>query len=179
MVDGDGGIVEADAGAEEVLRRWFGPRSAAGRLPAELAGWFEVSRSAVRAPRFVRTRSDRRLEVKLASGPAMQPMTAPAGGVTGRASISSGGAVEAACRSCAAGEVSRWLGRDARKLDLEAAVGPRADEPRGTHGGAGDLEPPGQLGRQTFRPPSAGRTSAAAPPRHRRPPRRSRRPRRP
>jgi len=67
LVDAEGGIVEADAGAEGVLRRWFGPRSGPG-LPAELAGWLKASRSSVRAPRCVRARSGRRLEVKLADG---------------------------------------------------------------------------------------------------------------
>ena len=64
-----GGIVEADAGAGELLGDWFGRRSKAGELPVELAEWVEVSRAAVRVPRFVRTRSDRRLEVLLADGP--------------------------------------------------------------------------------------------------------------
>ncbi len=67
MVDADGRIVRADGGAEEVLRRWFGSRTRSTRLPAELAEWVELSRTAVRAPRFVLAQAGRRLEVVSAS----------------------------------------------------------------------------------------------------------------
>lgn len=67
LLDQDARIVTADAGAGEVLGRWFGPRARTALLPVELAEWVKLSRSAVRPPRFVRTRSDRRLEVQLAS----------------------------------------------------------------------------------------------------------------
>lgn len=66
LVDAVGGIVEADAGGEEVLRRWFGGRPKPAHLPAELAEWVAASRALVRAPRFIRARPDRRLEVVLA-----------------------------------------------------------------------------------------------------------------
>ncbi|HEY2053578.1 MAG TPA: LuxR C-terminal-related transcriptional regulator [Solirubrobacterales bacterium] len=74
MLDEGDGIVAADAGAEEVLRRWFGPRSRPGLLPAELAEWVKLSCSGVRAPRFVRAQGDRRLEVQLASAPDEEPL---------------------------------------------------------------------------------------------------------
>lgn len=67
MADADGRILGADAGAEEVLRRWFDRRARPGALPVELAAWIEESRGTARAPRFVRARDDRRLEVLLAS----------------------------------------------------------------------------------------------------------------
>ena len=67
MVDAGGRIVRADPGAEEVLRRWFGSRARAGHLPAELAEWVELSRTAGRSPRFVRVQAGRRLEVVAAS----------------------------------------------------------------------------------------------------------------
>jgi DNA-binding CsgD family transcriptional regulator len=67
MLDQNDDILAVDAEAEQVLRRWFGPRSRPALLPAELAEWVELSRSAVRPPRFVRDRSGRRLEVRLAS----------------------------------------------------------------------------------------------------------------
>lgn len=67
MLDQGDGILAADAEAEEMLRRWFGPRPRPTRLPVELAEWVEHSRTAVRPPRFVRARSGRRLEVRLAS----------------------------------------------------------------------------------------------------------------
>jgi DNA-binding CsgD family transcriptional regulator len=63
MVGADGRIVRAGGGAEEVLRRWFGPRGKATHLPAELAEWIALSRADVGAPRFVRDRADCRLEV--------------------------------------------------------------------------------------------------------------------
>jgi DNA-binding CsgD family transcriptional regulator len=69
MVHADSRIVRADAGAEGVLRRWFGSRPRATHLPAELAEWVELSRTAVRAPRFVRVRAGRRLEVVSARAP--------------------------------------------------------------------------------------------------------------
>jgi DNA-binding CsgD family transcriptional regulator/PAS domain-containing protein len=85
MVDPDGVIVAADAGAEDVLRRWFGAGgtagagvrvsaggrvgAASGRLPVDLARWFEEARGAARAPRFRRAIADRRLEARLADGP--------------------------------------------------------------------------------------------------------------
>ena len=50
--------------------RWFGARPRPGALPAELAEWVELSPAAVRAPRLVRVRSDRRLDVLLASASA-------------------------------------------------------------------------------------------------------------
>jgi DNA-binding CsgD family transcriptional regulator len=67
LADADGRLVEADGGAEEVLRRWFGGAAAPGFLPAELAAWVEGA-AAVAAPRLVRERPGRRLEVTLASG---------------------------------------------------------------------------------------------------------------
>jgi DNA-binding CsgD family transcriptional regulator len=67
MLDAGDGIAAADAGAEEVLRRWFAPPARPALLPAELAEWVGRSRSAVRAPQFVRALADRRLEVRLAS----------------------------------------------------------------------------------------------------------------
>jgi DNA-binding NarL/FixJ family response regulator len=67
MIDPGERIVAVDAGAEEVLRRWFGTRPKSALLPAELAEWVKATRSTVGAPRFVRTQSDRRLEVQLAS----------------------------------------------------------------------------------------------------------------
>jgi DNA-binding NarL/FixJ family response regulator len=66
MTDTDGHVIRADGGAEEVLGRWFGTRQSPEVLPAELAEWVELARSAVRPTRFVRARSDRRLEVRLA-----------------------------------------------------------------------------------------------------------------
>jgi len=67
MADAEGSIVAADAGAEEVLGRWFGGRAPADALPPALAAWVEASRRAPGAPRFVRALEGRRLEVLLAS----------------------------------------------------------------------------------------------------------------
>jgi DNA-binding CsgD family transcriptional regulator len=69
MADADGQIVAADAGAEEVLGRWFGTRPGAEALPAELAGWAAESSRTAPASTFVRSRAGRRLEVRLASAP--------------------------------------------------------------------------------------------------------------
>jgi DNA-binding CsgD family transcriptional regulator len=74
MIDADLRIVRADAGAEEVLRRWFGSRTRATHLPSELAEWVELSRTAVRAPRFVRVQAGRRLEVVSASAPGAEDL---------------------------------------------------------------------------------------------------------
>jgi DNA-binding CsgD family transcriptional regulator len=68
LVDAEGGIVEADSGAEELLRRWFGVGLQATRLPGELAEWYEAFRLAVRPPRLVRVCADRRLEAVVAGG---------------------------------------------------------------------------------------------------------------
>ncbi|MBN9622373.1 MAG: response regulator transcription factor [Actinobacteria bacterium] len=68
MVDAAGAIVEVNAGAAEMLRRWFGSAPTGGALPGELEEWFEASRAAVRAPRFVRERAGWRLEVVLVGG---------------------------------------------------------------------------------------------------------------
>lgn len=65
VVDADGSIVAADAGAEEVLGHWFD--AGAERLPAELARWVERSRAAGPTARFVRAVDDRRVEIMLAS----------------------------------------------------------------------------------------------------------------
>ncbi|MBS1676559.1 MAG: hypothetical protein JST08_04150 [Actinobacteria bacterium] len=70
MVGSDGRIAAADPRAEEVMRRWFGSRPGAELLPVELSEWVEASRTAVGAPRLVRDRADRHLEVLLAGASA-------------------------------------------------------------------------------------------------------------
>jgi len=67
MIDAHDRIVGTDAGADRVLRRWFGTRPRPGALPVELAEWVERTRSAPRAPRFVRVAPGRRLDVLLTS----------------------------------------------------------------------------------------------------------------
>jgi DNA-binding CsgD family transcriptional regulator len=69
MVAADGQIVAAGGGARAVLRRWFGAGGEPDLLPAELAEWFAESWSVGAAPRFVRARSDCRLEARLGGGP--------------------------------------------------------------------------------------------------------------
>jgi DNA-binding CsgD family transcriptional regulator len=68
MADPDGRIVAADAGAEEVLGRWFGGRSGLDALPAELARLVVGPAPGAAPRRLVRTVADRRLEVLLADG---------------------------------------------------------------------------------------------------------------
>lgn len=70
MVHAEGEILAADAGAEAVLLRWFGAGTGVDRLPAELGEWFAEAQGAGRVPRFVRARTDRRLEARLAGGSA-------------------------------------------------------------------------------------------------------------
>lgn len=65
IADADGWIVDADAGAEAVLHRWFGGLPAPGSLPMELAGWVGEARACSSPPRLARAMGERRLEVTL------------------------------------------------------------------------------------------------------------------
>jgi DNA-binding CsgD family transcriptional regulator len=80
MAVSDGGILDADPGAGEMLRRWFGGGAGSGLLPAELVEWVGEARGNGhaprlswagdargdgRAPRLTRAADDRRLEVTL------------------------------------------------------------------------------------------------------------------
>jgi DNA-binding CsgD family transcriptional regulator len=67
LADADGSILGADAGAEDVLERWFGARRRPEALPEELVDWVEGAGAGASARPFVRARDGRRLEISLAS----------------------------------------------------------------------------------------------------------------
>jgi DNA-binding CsgD family transcriptional regulator len=67
LADAEGRMVGVDAGAEEVLHRWFGAPPSPELLPAALAAWAGEPRRGAPARPFVQAGDGVRLEVLLAS----------------------------------------------------------------------------------------------------------------